>query len=181
MHGIDIDDRHLVGEERLGRQDQRLGGEGRVFPGIGERLPHRRHEVGIERRRRRTTPQRLDPVEQGAGRDLLTRFPARERLGIVHRQKFQPLQRHALQLDRGRKAAQQRGHRRGRQIDKAKPLPLLGKREDPGPRPAFASPSIRVGNSAPSAASSPIASGISIGNFSGCPGVGGTFCATFSS
>jgi hypothetical protein len=44
-----------------------------------------------------------------------------------------------------------------------------------------ASPSSRVGSSAPSGASRPIASGIGIGDFSGWPGVGGSFCAMSSS
>ena len=137
VHRIDIDDGKLVGEKRLARQSQRLGGEGRVFLGVGEGLPHRRYEVGIERSRRRAAPQRFDLVEQCAGRDLLTRLPAREWFGIVHRQKFQPVERYALQLDRGRKAAQQRRHRRRRQVNKAETLPLFGEREDPRPGPAF--------------------------------------------
>ncbi len=96
VHRVDVDDRHLVGEKRLARQRQRLGGKGRVARRVGERLPGSGDEVGVERPRCGAAAPRLDLVEEGADRHLLARLPARERLGVVHRQKLQPVERHAL-------------------------------------------------------------------------------------
>ena len=94
MDRIDIGDCELVGEERLARQAERLGGKGRVAIGIGKGPAHRRDEVGVERRHG-AAPMGGDAVEQDAGRRLLTRLPARERLRFVEREEFQPLERHA--------------------------------------------------------------------------------------
>jgi hypothetical protein len=106
MDRIDIGDGELVGKERLARQGERLGGEGPVAIGVGERPAHRRDEVRVKRRHG-AAPIRGRTVEQDAGRRLLAGLPAGERLGFVDRQKFQPVERHARQFDRRREAAQQ--------------------------------------------------------------------------
>ena len=76
---------------------------------------------------------RFSTVEEDASRNLLTRLPAGERLGIIDGQKFQPVERHILQFDGSRKSAQQRGYRRLGHVDEAKGLTGLGERDDARP------------------------------------------------
>ncbi len=117
-HGVDrfgVRDRHLVGEEGLARQDQRLGGEMRV--GFAARERGFRHldqgRIGL---RLLAEPEAGGRVEQHGGCVLLAGLPAHERVRVVRRQQAKPVRRHAAQLHGSREAPQQRRHRRPRHI-----------------------------------------------------------------
>ncbi len=125
MDRLDGDDRHLFGQVHFARQRQGFRGESRVARRVGQGLAHRRDDIGVERRHRRTAAAGLDALEQHPGRDLLPGIPAGHRVGIVDREKLQPVERHAAQLDRRREIAQQRRHRRGRHVGKAEHLALV--------------------------------------------------------
>src|SRR3984893_3317693 len=133
MDRIDVDDGELVGETRLARQGWRFGSEGWVPIGVSERAPHRRDEIRIERLWRCAAADSFDPVEQDAGRNLLTRLPSGERLGVVDGEKVEPIERHILQFDRRGKSAQQRGYRRLRHLDETKSLTGFAERDDARP------------------------------------------------
>ena len=106
MDRIDIRDRHLVGEERLARQRQRLGRERRIRIGIAQRDGERIDQALIEWRRLASPPRRGHRQQQMRG-VLLSRLPAHERIGVVRGQEPQLRQRHARQLHRCGEAAQQ--------------------------------------------------------------------------
>ena len=108
---IDIRDRHLVGQERFARQGQRLGGERRIRIGIAQRGSQRLDQSLVERRRFAAPPGRRH-LQQQMRRILLPRLPAHERIGVVRGQELQVRERHAGQLHRRGKAAQQRRHGR---------------------------------------------------------------------
>jgi hypothetical protein len=93
---LDIDDGHLVGERRLARQAQRLGGEGRIARRVGERVPHRRDEIGSSGGKGLTRAPQRHPLEQHRDRGALPGVPARDRVGVVDREELQPVERYAL-------------------------------------------------------------------------------------
>ncbi len=104
---LDGDDRHLIRQVHFARQCQGFCRESGIARRVGKRLAHRRNDVGVERRHRRTAATGLDAIEHHAGRDLLPGIPTGHRVGVVNRKKFQPLERRAAQLHRGREIAQQ--------------------------------------------------------------------------
>ena len=116
-------------------------------------------------------------VDQKPGRQRLQRLPAIERIGVARGEEAQLVGGEiGDELDRRRKSAVEREHRR--LVDAAEHEGFGGLGQ--GQHAALdARPSASAsGRSRPSRPTSPIASGITIGSLLGWPGVAGTVCAT---
>src|ERR1051326_695381 len=87
-------------------------------------LTHRFDKVGVERRYRLAALMNGDAIEQYADRDMLPGIPARHRIVVMDREEFEAVERHVLELHRRREIAQQRRHRRRRDIGKTEHLAL---------------------------------------------------------
>ena len=122
MDGVGIDHVHLLGDVALGRQRQRLGGEGRIAravvqyvrEGARERVGELGPAAGLMRRYR---------AQQEVDRQTLAGFPAVERVAVVGEQVGQRVVVVVVLHDHRRgEAAQQRRHRRARHVDEGEAL-----------------------------------------------------------
>ena len=182
MDRLDIDDFHLVGEARLARQDQRLGGESTVARGLARacaaprRSGRRRAAAGSGRgaiaRRVRAAP--LSP--RAARRPTAPPDRCRGSPEILAGRAACPA---ASPAPKSRAAAtapaaparRQSGRSAAPRRSPAAACPLA----PPPHRPAASASRRRSGPRNPSRI------GIGTGSFSGWPGVGGVFCDTVSS
>ena len=106
MDSIDIRHSHLVSEERLTRQCQRLGRERRISIGIAQRGSQGIDQSLFERRRLAPSPVRGHPQQQMRG-ILLAELPAHKWIGIVRGEVLQLRKRNSRQLRWRGKATQQ--------------------------------------------------------------------------